>query len=887
MRYIVHPGESGALDRLGGKASALAVLHRSGASIPAWFVLTTEAFDASLGERAPHALTASPAPDLQTELTLGPEPHRELSAALARLCPNAEPVAVRSSAADEDGAQHSFAGQFESYLFVPPAQVPETVTAVWRSAFSERLLVYRRTHGLPAAGRPPAVLVQRMVNASRSGVAFGADPVTGRRGVAVVAASYGLGTGLVSGEQAADTYRVDRKGHILDRLIAEKRFAHHPATGRAGGLQCVEVPTQDAHRPALTDDEVRAVAALARQAGHHFGCPQDIEWAIEDGCLYLLQARPITALSEVVDPDGAFCLWDNSNIAESYAGVTTPLTFSFARRAYQEVYRQFCRLMRVPAARIAAHDSTFRCMLGLIRGRVYYNLLSWYRVLALLPGYALNRGFMEQMMGVRERLPESLLPTGRTTVWRDRLVDGIRLLVTLAGLLLNLCRLSRRIADFYRRLDAALAPAHPSLEDMRPDELAAYYRHLERQLLTRWDAPLVNDFFAMIFFGILRRLSDRWCGGPGALHNSLLYGEGGMISAEPARRMRELAEIAAATPTLVMRLCDGSMEDMQEEMGRAPLFAARYRDYLEQFGERCLGELKLESLTLHDDPFPLLRAVGHLARQLAPPDRKPHLTPDTTPRTDAERLVQAALAGRPVHRLVFRWVLRQTRTRIRDRENLRFERTRLFGRVRRIFLEFGRRFFALGVLDAPRDIFSLEVEEVLGLVEGTGTSTNLKGLASLRKAEYDGYRQSAPPPDRFETRGVASLGIIPCVSATGAAATGEARTGLGCCAGVVRGPVRVITDPRNARLRQGEILVAERTDPGWVMLFPAASGLLVERGSLLSHSAIVARELGIPAIVSVAGLTSWLKDGDWVELDGASGVVRRLDHPAEGAGDGS
>jgi phosphohistidine swiveling domain-containing protein len=882
MRYIIHPGESGAVDRLGGKAAALAALHQSGVNIPAWFVLTPEGFDASLGDRERHTMAASSAPDIQTELILGPEPRRELSAALAWLCPNGEPVAVRSSAADEDGAQHSFAGQFESFLFVPPAQVPETVTAVWRSAFSERLLTYRRTHGLPTTGRPPAVLIQRMVNASRSGVAFSADPVTGQRGVAVVAASYGLGTGLVSGEQAADTYRVDRKGHILDRLIAEKRFAHRPAPGCAAGLQRVVVPEEDACRPALADHEIRAVAALTRRAGHHFGCPQDIEWAVEDGCLYVLQARPITALSKVVDPDGALCLWDNSNIAESYAGVTTPLTFSFARRAYEEVYRQFCRLMRVPAARIAVHDDTFRHMVGLIRGRVYYNLLSWYRVLALLPGYALNRGFMEQMMGVRERLPESLLPTGRTAAWRDQLVDGIHLLVALAGLLLNLCRLPSCIADFRRRLDAALASDQLPLEDMRPDELAAYYRHLERQLLTRWDAPLLNDFFAMIFFGILRHLTDRWCGGPGSLHNNLLHGEGGMISTEPARRMRELAEIASATPTLVTRLCDGSMDDIQEKVEHAPLFAARYRDYLERFGERCLGELKLESLTLHDDPFPLLRAVGHLARQLAPPGGKPHLTPDTTHRTDAERFVQAALAGRPVRRLVFHWVLRQARMRIRDRENLRFERTRLFGRVRRVFLEFGRRYFALGILDAPRDIFSLEVEDVLGFVEGTGTSTNLRGLASLRKAEYDGYRQSEPPPDRFETRGVASLGMIRQDDARASRDHGESRTGLGCCPGVVQGPVRVITDPRGATLRRGEILVAECTDPGWVLLFPAAAGLLVERGSLLSHSAIVARELGIPTVVSVADVTRWLKDGDRVELDGASGVVRRLNHPEEG-----
>jgi pyruvate,water dikinase len=324
------------------------------------------------------------------------------------------------------------------------------------------------------------------------------------------------------------------------------------------------------------------------------------------------------------------------------------------------------------------------------------------------------------------------------------------------------------------------------------------------------------------------------------------------------------------------------MADTQEGVEHAPLFAARYRDYLEQFGERCLGELKLESLTLHDDPFPLLRAVGHLARQLAPLDRKPHLIPGTTPRTDAERLVQAALAGRPVRRFVFRWVLRQARMRIRDRENLRFERTRLFGRVRRIFLEFGRRFFALGILDAPRDIFSLEVEEVLGFVEGTGTSTNLKGLASLRKTEYDGYRQSEPPPNRFETRGFTSLGMIRQDAARASRDSGESRTGLGCCPGIVRGPVRVITDPRGATLRRGEILVAECTDPGWVMLFPAAAGLLVEHGSLLSHSAIVARELGIPTVVSVADVTRWLKDGDRVEFDGASGVVRRLNHPEEG-----
>jgi pyruvate,water dikinase len=108
------------------------------------------------------------------------------------------------------------------------------------------------------------------------------------------------------------------------------------------------------------------------------------------------------------------------------------------------------------------------------------------------------------------------------------------------------------------------------------------------------------------------------------------------------------------------------------------------------------------------------------------------------------------------------------------------------------------------------------------------------------------------------------------------AATGENRKGVGCCPGVVRGRARVILDPRNAEILPGEILVAPRTDPGWILLFPSAEGLLVEHGSLLSHSAIVAREMGIPAVVSIESLTAWLKTGDLVELDGSTGRVSRF-----------
>jgi pyruvate,water dikinase len=162
-------------------------------------------------------------------------------------------------------------------------------------------------------------------------------------------------------------------------------------------------------------------------------------------------------------------------------------------------------------------------------------------------------------------------------------------------------------------------------------------------------------------------------------------------------------------------------------------------------------------------------------------------------------------------------------------------------------------------------------------VEGTASCTDIRGLAAVRKAEFERWRATEKPSDRFETRGIVYVGhsyerITPLVPVGDA----EERSGLGCCPGVVRGVVRVITDPRGAELRHGEILVAERTDPGWIMLFPAAAGLLVERGSLLSHSAIVAREMGIPAIVSITDVTRWLVTGDEVEMDGARGVIRRI-----------
>ncbi|MCP4042804.1 MAG: phosphoenolpyruvate synthase [Gammaproteobacteria bacterium] len=880
MPWILFPQAEMTLEQAGGKAFSLKQMRQAASfPIPPWFVITPEVFSACLAnETLPPTKTVSDTLQLRRlldGLVLPDDILEQLSASLKSLCPDDERVAVRSSAVDEDGAQHSFAGQLDTFLFVHPRDVAARVIQVWRSGFSERIMAYRKEAGMTSPPPVPAVLIQRMVDAERSGVAFGVDPVTGDRNSSVVASVYGLGSALVSGEIDADTFHVDGSETITRREIVAKTIAHRIDPSSEEGVSERPVDPARVKLPSLDDREVREVAALARRAGDHFGAPQDIEWAITGDRIYLLQTRPITTINRV--REGELNIWDNSNIAESYGGITTPLTFSFARRTYEEVYRQFCRILKVPSTRIDANADTFARMLGLIRGRIYYNLLSWYRVLALLPGFTFNRRFMEQMMGVKEPLPQELVDELGQANTSERMLDAGRLLITITGLLMQHFRLPKSIERFYPRLNEALSLPSTELESMRADQLAAHYRLLERSLLTRWDAPLVNDFFAMIYYGILRQLCAKWCGdNEGTLQNDLLCGEGGMISTEPARRIRKMAELAVPNGELVELFCAGDLEQGLHHLHRMPDLKTLYQDYLAKFGDRCLDELKLESITLKEDPVMLLRSIGHLARKLAANPMEPAEDIQTGIRCRAEERVTKTLSRQAVKRMLFNWILSQARARVRDRENLRFERTRLFGRVRRLFVELGKRLQVAGHLRTPRDIFYLEVNEIIGFVTGTTSTTSLADLVSIRRTEFECFSGLPAPADRFETRGTVHDINDFSASRPVTDTAGETLRGIGCCPGVVRGPVRVITDPRGAELRAGEILVAERTDPGWVMLFPAASGLLVERGSLLSHSAIVAREMGIPAIVSLSGLTHWLKTGDEVEFDGSTGVVRRI-----------
>nr|CAM58111.1 phosphoenolpyruvate synthase/pyruvate phosphate dikinase [uncultured marine microorganism] len=645
-----------------------------------------------------------------------------------------------------------------------------------------------------------------------------------------------------------DTWRVGKRSRIIDReIVAEDGAA------------------------ILRDRQVRQIAQLVRKASAYFETPQDIEWAISGRRIYLLQSRDITTLASGADR-AAYALWDNSNIVESYGGVTTPLTFSVARGAYEEAYRHFGRVLGVSEHAIRSNRRTYEQMIGLIQGRVYYNLLNWYRLLMLTPGFRFNSRFMEQMMGVTDGLPENVVPKGQHGGRLAALRAKAGLVRVANRLIVKLFSHNRRVRGFHRRIDQLLDPVE--LDTMSLDELIDYYEWLQAEVIPAWDTPLINDLYCMIFHGALRQLCARWFGAElSAIHNDLIGGEAGIISLEPVRRMRELARIAKADRGLKEALCNGTLGSIEKGIEGNSAFRHEYHAYIERFGDRCLDELKLESQTLADDPMPMLRTVGQLANA-----GKASSGGLEKLRAEAERSVDAILGTRKLRRRIFNIALNLARARIRDRENLRFERTRVYGRVRAVFMEIGARLNKLDVLDRADDIYYLDVQEITGLIRGTGASAQMKSLIHSRRAEFEGYASGSEPPRRFITCGPAQLeSSMQTIECDNTDEIANARKGQACSPGIVRGPVRVVKDPRTATIRSGDILVAERTDPGWITIFPLVKGLIMERGSLLSHSAIVARELGLPAVVGVEDACRWLQDGDWVELNGASGHIRRLD----------
>lgn len=854
-------------ENVGGKAWNLLRLERLGMHVPAWQVIGCDKLQ-SLIKDEKSTLSLSSYESSIDEVELLSAFKNEVEAYFSNS--SKKLFSVRSSACAEDGVEHSFAGQFESHLYIGVDDLELYVKKVWKSIYSDRVKTYAREKGIdhdPKIG----VIIQEMIDPEVSGVAFGANPTTGSRDENVVCAVYGVGEGLVSGMLDADTYTV-KEGKISSELAVKKEEYRAKPNG---GTECKIVESDRRNLPALSDSQILEIDTLLIKLERELGAAQDVEFAVRNFKIYLLQTRPITTLSQ--NADGQKIIWDNSNIVESYPGVTTPLTFSYILRGYRNVYLQLAEIMGASPKVLQANMHTFSNMLGLINGRVYYNLLSWYKVLAIFPGYSLNARFMENMMGVKERFE---LPKSEQL---SKAVAYYRVLIMAGRILQNLRTIKKQTQLFLSEVDRIITEfKEKDLSKLDAYALMELFRDTDAQLLKRWKAPLVNDSFAMIYFGKLQKIIEKHKLSENTnLQNDLMVGNSDIISTQPVKRSIEIASLINENAALKKLFVESSPKEIwvaleQNDIEGVDRAVKDLLDsYIKDFGDRCIGELKLETISYSSDPAMLIQMIRGLVLQ-GVSNESINTGKEQEIRAGAEEDLKTALKGKPMLRRKVNKLLKKARYFVSNRENLRYDRTRVFGMTRAIFDEIGKRFEKAGVLKNERDVYFLSMDEIFGFIEGTAHDVNLEALANHRKKDYEKYEQIPTPAERIVTYGWVNHGnnFYPVNSAE---ALEGALQGLGCCPGVVEARARVVHHPSEVDQMNGDILVTTSTDPGWVLLFPSSSAIVVERGSLLSHSAIVSREMGIPCVVGVTGLLKRVKTGDKLRIDGRSGSVEILE----------
>lgn len=888
---------------LGGKAKNLAWLSRQGLPVPRWWVLTTECFVKQLDalninswvqeeltklrsnndDSVHNDVIAQVAQDIQKAIGEKPlidEVQNLIRSTLSRDVLNDTSLAIRSSVVGEDAEGASFAGQMDSYLYQQGEDaIFSSVIKVMQSAFNHRALAYRIHKGLDVTDIRAAIIVQEMVDADVAGVMFTANPATGNRQQAMISSTWGCGEGIVSGACNTDETTVGLFDNSIETLINQKDTSFVFDSSSSHGAKEVEVEASKQDIACLEDSQVLALRDLGLQVAKTYQVPQDIEWCLKDNQFYILQARPVTILPPLNSDQDDVVVWDNSNIQESYCGVTTPLTFSFANRAYKTVYEQTMRLLEVNEATVQAHQGMLENMLGLVHGRVYYNINNWYRGLLFLPSFKTNKADMERMMGLTD--PVGLIQDQELST-KDKLKKVPQIMRALFAMMSRFRKMDKLVSDFRALFQQEYQSVNrQTLHTLTIGQLISESRRLDKSLLENWTTPIVNDFYVMMMNGRVHRWLDKIAvENPEVVQNNLLSGEEGIESTEPTKFLLRMCDYLRQNTQTEQLILDNENDVLLGLIQTQDVnFYQQCEEYIELYGDRTMGELKLESITLRQDSSFMFAILKNFLA-------KPDLTLETLAANEARFRSEAEEAVIPVIKKnlgsralkKFNKDLAALRDAIRNRENMRLARTRMFGLYRDIYVEIGEQLAFYGKLKEARDVFYLTLEEIYAYKDGRAVQTQLQPLVDSRKEEFASY-ESEDLPHHFWTKGA-----VYCNNEfeyphqnDDVDLNASILKGTGCYPGVVEEKIRLIFSPEDELSLDGQILCTVRTDPGWAPLFPTAGGIIVERGSTLSHSAVVARELGIPAIVGVPELTKILQDRESVRMNGTTGKIERLD----------
>ncbi|MDI3291666.1 PEP/pyruvate-binding domain-containing protein [Polyangium sp. 15x6] len=821
---------------VGGKGRSLQELRAVGAPVPEGVILTT-AFSAALTDEG------RPVPARCVEA---------LDEARRRL--GGGPLIVRSSAVGEDGTTAAFAGLLESIFPVDGADPAALVAAVRRSVASRaapRVRAYEEARKVRLQG--VAVVVQRLVPSVAAGVLF-TDGVMLRGEWC-----RGHGQALVDGAITPGAFRLDRRASESARRVAH-----------------VERSPEDGSPFPLTNEAARELVKHATTLERRRGLSLDVEWTIDpEGALWIVQARPVTGRRTF--------LWSNANISENFPAPVTPLLVSFARAGYDAYFRNLAREFGIEDARIAAHDEAFRDIVDAHGARLYYNLSHIHAVLRLMPfGDWLVDSF-DVFVGAGASSPE-----GR------RVTDEI---TALGRVILHVARAYRdlpaRVARFERAVDDVASRFHSREVGAMPERALA--EGLEAILdvrLGRWvDASLADCAAAVTYRALqaLLRVIDRddasasghGVDDPAARHHALLKGLD-VAGAWSLRALWELAVVvrADAPAREALATCGGRFAVFRDALG--PELGARVDEWLDRFGFRGSGELLLTEPSLAEEPDRLLPLLSRYVEAVGDPSIESPARAFERQRAERERetaRLRARLAGpRRALRPLFDALVLATQTSVQLRERARFRQALLYTRLRGVALALGRRLVAAGTTDAIDDVFFFRFDELTDLAAGRGSPSDVRALVATRRDEHAAL-SALDLPDVFTL--AAGTFVAPSALETFAAPALDPSTDDGVLCGIpasggrVSGRAAVLGGLADAaRLAPGDVLVARQTDPGWAPLFFLVKGLVLERGGMLSHGSILARELGIPSVVGVPEATTRISHGRDIVVDGDTGHVR-------------
>ncbi len=859
-RWIVPLFAAGAdAAETGEKATNLARLRRLGLPVPRGFAIA-----APMLERFIEMTGLAAAPPDERQRLIGEatipdalwQPVAEAWRALAARC-----AIVRSSALGEDSDAASFAGQLDSIADVTGEDaLARALLRCWGSRWSARVLAYERSRGRTLAGM--GVVVQEQIRASISGVMFTAAPDAADRMLIEYCA--GAGEALVSGRVNPGRVAIDRTDGSIRRLAAPE------------DADC-----------RLPDPCIRDLTGIGHTVEAAFGGPQDLEWTVDEAHrIWIVQSRPITATAGTNAPvdeshptdDGRPTLWSNANVNENFPDPISPLLYSVASQGYYHYFRNLGRAFGVSRRRLASIEAPLRQIIGVHAARMYYNLSSIHTVLRAAPfGEPLAAAF-NRFVGADRLAPrdDRTPPRGAGSLAGE----SVELARIAASIVREYACLSRRVARFERTVDEFAAAT-------RPADLA---RHTRAELLRdlrgfmdirchRWKDASLADAAAMVCYAALEAQLTRALPSADreALHNTLLKALPDLVSSKPALDLWLLSRLIRNDRHLSALFATATPDEVLDAIRTRPEFAwfqRAFDAYLDMWGFRCSAELMLTVPSFQEQPAALIGILRSYAGSTAEPPAA-RLDRQQADRVAETRRLLRSLS--PFRAFAVRVLLAWTQRSIQLRERARLKQALLYSRLRRIALAIGNLLVADGRLARRDDVFMLTVDEIDALLSGSAMFPDLTADVARLRQDAHARLGAAKPPDTFVLPD-GSYFEVRCPRADGRssrAPRGEVLTGTSACGGRATARAAVLEGIADAdRLAAGDILVTRQTDPGWGPVFPLIAGLVMERGGMLSHGAIIAREFGIPSIVGVRDATRAIPAGALVSVDGDRGTVR-------------